>query len=1184
MQLRMLGPVQLQDASGPIYAGGPKERTVLAVLAIHLSDVVSEDTLIDALWPEDPPRTAPRTLQSYISRLRRVLNGSQDLTIEALPGGYRLSAGPIGIDVAVVEQHASEGRAHAGRDDPEQAAASFALALSAWSGRPLGEFADEAWAQPESIRLSELRKTILEERIDADLRCGRHALLVGELEAQCRADPFRERLWAQRMVALYRSGRQAEALAVGRELRRRLADELGVDPSPGLQTLERAILTQDASLETPSRRVGEPATGNVPFPPGLTVSGPAAFVGRTNELAILHECWADTASGGRATVFVGGEPGIGKSRLIGEFARGLHDSGVRVLFGTCEEDLDVAYQPFAEALRPLVAHCEIGVLQEHVRKHGGELGRLVPDVGVRIADLPPPLSAEPEAERFRLFEAVTAILETAATAAPVLLVLDDLQWANRPTLLLLRHLLRQQRAGSLMVVGLYRATETSDVLTDTFADLRRSQDVQRVVLDGLDVDNVIAYVQALAGTELDERGFAFARRLHEETAGSPFFVGEVLRHLLETGAIKRNGERWESTVESFELPASVREVIARRTGRLSAPTREVLTLAAVVGPTFSLSLLERANGVHGDALLDAIEEAVVAGMVRDVVGAPGTYTFAHALVRRALYDEPSVLRRARIHRRVAEALEASDGAVDVAGIAMHYLAAAADGVADKAIAYAARAGEQAIEHVAYEEAVRFYEKALEVAEWANLGSTTTTLDLLIGLAGALWKVGEVLPSREMYGRAATLARDLGDAERFGLAALRNPADLGGFAHAMSTDTDLVALLEEALVQLGDTDTASRARVLARLSVELFYTPYAEDRRSALADRAIAVADRVGDPEVLLYTLHCREWATAGPDVPLEERLVRTDAILRLADELGNIEVAYQARFLRFVSFLEAGDFSNLDREADAGRILAAQLGVPGFVPWIAGYESLRAWIAGRLEEGDRLSMQALEEALQRRADPDLVFAVLGAQPILFRYLRTVGDALSLLEPMAEQFADFRPLQSGLALAYMLDGQRSNAAKYYELVAEHDLADVPREATWLLTLGIMGKVCFYLGDERRASIIYDELAPYADRWIATVVTSLGPVSRVLGILAMLTGRFDDANRHFEDALQRTAAVPAPVFHAETCFNFADLLHRRGRPEDRERARELVAEALRIANELELVTLTQWAQPLADELAS
>ena len=248
------------------------------------------------------------------------------------------------------------------------------------------------------------------------------------------------------------------------------------------------------------------------------------------------------------------------------------------------------------------------------------------------------------------------------------------------------------------------------------------------------------------------------------------------------------------------------------------------------------------------------------------------------------------------------------------------------------------------------------------------------------------------------------------------------------------------------------------------------------------------------------------------------------------------------------------------------------------MPWVAAYDSLRTWIAGQLDEADQLAGQALDLALARRSDPDLVFAVIGAQQILFRYLGDPSGVLAILEPVIGQFPDFTPLHCGLGLIYMQTEQPDKCRETFELVAKHDFADHPREGTWLLIMGIMGICCAYLKDERRAQVLYDTLMEYEDRWIATVVTSLGPMSRVLGVLARTLGRIDDAERHFQHALAQTDAVPAPLFHAETCYDYASLLVERDAPGDGERAGALISSARKTAGELSLATLERWITTL------
>jgi len=562
-------------------------------------------------------------------------------------------------------------------------------------------------------------------------------------------------------------------------------------------------------------------------------------------------------------------------------------------------------------------------------------------------------------------------------------------------------------------------------------------------------------------------------------------------------------------------------------------------------------------------------------------GTPGSFRFAHELMRRALLDDLGELRRARVHRLVAEALLAEPASSNVAEIAIHYLAGAADGAAHQAIEYASRAARDAVARVAYEEAVHLYERALEVAEWAGLLETALGCDLLLGSADALWKSGDVLPSREMYGRAARLARKVGDAERLARAALRADADLGGYAHSMSTDEELVTQLEEALAAIEPGDNELRARLLARLAVELFTTPGAHARRTTFADEAVEIAQRLGDKRVLLHTRHCREWATVGPDLAPSTRLERAGAILNLAGSLQDLEVAYQARFLRFVTFLEMGDFEGADAEAAEGRQLAERLGSPGFVPWVNAYESLRAWVAGRLEEADELSARALDQALQARVDPQLAFAVIGAQGILIRYLRDTSLVAGILEPMLEQFPNFPTLRVGLALLCLYGNDLEGCRRHYEAGGANDFLDMPRDGTWLLNMGMAGMCCAALGDERRAEILYPLLLQHSERWVAAVVTSIGPMTKVVGGLASTLGWYEVAEIHYERALDQTSSVPAPLFEADARYDYARMLVQRDGPGDRMRARTHLEQAMRTADEFGLDILKSWTEELAKQ---
>ncbi|HKY75413.1 MAG TPA: AAA family ATPase, partial [Acidimicrobiia bacterium] len=374
------------------------------------------------------------------------------------------------------------------------------------------------------------------------------------------------------------------------------------------------------------------AASSIPMPALLTDIG-RIFVGREAELERLQPLWKEAAAGDRRIALLAGEPGVGKTRLAAELAIQVHEQGATVLAGRCDEDLGVPYQPFVEALRHFVDHASPSALKERLGRYGGELTRLVPELSERVVDLPEPLRSDPETERYRLFDAVAAWLTAAATEEPLVLVLDDLQWAAKPTLLLLRHVLRNSEVRRLLVIGTYRDTElTHDhPMVELLADLRRDDTIERLSLSGLDDAGVAAFVEQASGQTLDDDGLALARALYQETEGNPFFVREVLRHLAETNAITRHGDRWTTSVpiDQLGIPEGVREVVGRRLARLSASANQALRAAAVVGPEFEANVLRAAAEMTEHELFAALDEAVAARLVSEV--SPVGFRFAHAV-------------------------------------------------------------------------------------------------------------------------------------------------------------------------------------------------------------------------------------------------------------------------------------------------------------------------------------------------------------------------------------------------------------------------------------------------------------------------------------------------------------------------------------------------------------------------
>ncbi|HEY3238481.1 MAG TPA: AAA family ATPase, partial [Acidimicrobiia bacterium] len=490
---------------------------------------------------------------------------------------------------------------------------------------------------------------------------------------------------------------------------------------------------------------------------------------------MLESAWKQVEQGALRLVLVAGEPGIGKTRLATEAALRAHQQGGLVLLGRCDEDLAVPYQPFVDALRHLVAVCPEDVLAEGLAGRGGELVRLLPDVAKRVPGLTHPQSADPDTERYLLFSAVAGLLQSVAQWRPVLLVLDDLHWATKPTLLLLKHLIRSSDPMALLVVGTYRDSDIGPrhPLTDVLAELHREPGVERLALRGLSGDEAVAMMANLAGHDLDGPELALAHAVHAEADGSPLFMWELLRHFRDRGELRQEGDRWTFRGELAGIPDSVREVIGHRLSRLPEPVDRLLALGAVIGPEFDVAVLSPLAGVERSVVLDGLAAARQAAVVKEVEGSPGRFTFAHAVIRHTLYDELGPARQVELHRRVAETLEALDAEADVSELAHHWLAAipqtrvSADDVA-RAARYAEQAGRRAMASLAYEEAAHHFEGALRAARQS--GNEGQVGELLIQLGEAQRCAGDPA-HRETLLEAGRLALRRSDPDQAARAAL-----------------------------------------------------------------------------------------------------------------------------------------------------------------------------------------------------------------------------------------------------------------------------------------------------------------------------------------------------------------------------------------------------------------------------
>jgi class 3 adenylate cyclase len=919
----------------------------------------------------------------------------------------------------------------------------------------------------------------------------------------------------------------------------------------------------------------EPAVAAVPLPPLVTGSR-TVFVGRDVEIERLEALWKESSAGEHRIALVAGEPGVGKTRLAAELSGSVYAAGAVVLAGRCDEEMGVPYQPFVEALRHLVSRVPEPDLAGRLGRFGGELVRLVPELA-SVADLPTPLSSDPETERYRLFDAVAAWFSALSSTAPVLLVLDDLQWAAKPTLLLLRHVLRSSEPMRLLVVGTYRNTEVGrgSPLAELLANLRRDGGMERISLSGLDAAAVADFLGQAAGRAVSEEDEVLARVLHAETEGNPFFVSEVLRYLIETGGVLQEDGRWVTTqpIETLGIPEGVRDVVGQRLSRLSESANEALSLAAVVGTEFELAVLEQAGSVSGEDLLSALDEVVAAHLVAEVAGPPGRYRFAHALVRDALYDELSAPRRVRRHARVAEAIQAVHaGALDdhLPALAHHYaLAAAPTAPREMAVDFAARAGDRALAQLAHDEAASYYRQALELLD---VGEEARRLDLLLALGEAERRAGDAR-YRQTLLDAATLAKQLGDIDALTHAALTN--NRGLFSVVGLVDDERVEVLEDALAAHPDPDSPVRARLLAGLGRELVYGD--RHRRVRLSDEALAIARRVGDAPTLAEVLLGRFYAIAAPTTAAE-RLENMRQLVDLAETLEDPALACRALGFRARVAVELGDIEQADACLDAHDRLSSDLGQP-HLRWFANWQrTAQALWRGQTEVAERGAGETHELARAcGQPDADLFF-VLNTFWIRFEEGRLDDELVALLLDTLARHPGATFLEGWLALLYAETGRLTEARRCLGRLEDPGYARLGFDHLWLAGLCPAAAAAARVGDANGCAVLSELLAPFSECVAACAHMILGSVAHHLGMLATAVGDFDSAEIRFAAAEATHERIGAPAWLARTWIEWARMLRDRAGPGDDDRSRALLGHVLESARTLGLVGVERQAVAL------
>jgi DNA-binding CsgD family transcriptional regulator len=925
------------------------------------------------------------------------------------------------------------------------------------------------------------------------------------------------------------------------------------------------------------------------------------FVGRERELAALATR-LDVALAGRGGVaLIAGEPGIGKTRLAEELAGRARRRGAVVLWGRCHEGGGApAFWPWSQIVRALLRDRDAQDVRETLGPSAPEIAQLVPEVRELLSGLPEPSVAAPDQARFRLSVAATAVLSAAARARPLVVILDDLQWWDAPSLLLLCFLAREIADARVLVLATYRndALRGGHPLQEAIAALARVPRCDRLNLGGLDEPEIARMIAATTGAVPPTAVVSTVRR---RTDGNPFFVTEVARVLGEGGPDGRPDEDAWCVV----IPPTVLDAVQARLGRLSEGCQHLLTVAAVVGRVFNLGALGCAPGGRrsrsgGDRMLSLLEEAERAQIIVGVADRPGRFRFVHDLVREALHAALPVSRRVLLHRRIGAALEGlsgGDAEAHLEELAHHFFEAVPGGDVEKAIAYAARAGRRAAMRGAPEEGARFFDMALRALEMLPGPTAERRYELLMQRGGAEVRAGRPDAARESFGGAAALARRnhalrpcAQTAERLARAALG--PDLSGLTHGV-VDWRGVRLLEEALAAVGDGDRALRARLLARLGMELYY---AEDRArsTALSQEAVRLARSAADPAALAFTLQARRWVAWGPDT-IAERLALGAELVELAPRLEDRELALAGHHTRFVALQELGEMEVVAEEAERQARLADELRTPYYQWHVTVYRAMRAVLDGRFDEGESLAGRAF--TFGQRAEAPNAEQILALQRIFLRRQQgQPAEAEATVRRAVGQYPTLVVWRCALAVLACETDQREEARRLFEQVARDGFAGLPRDLFWLGNVALLSETCAQLGDRERAATLHALLAPYAtlNVMIGRAVC-LGSAARYLGLLAATRGDRTAAARHFDDALTANVRMGAQPLVACTQYDYAAMLL--GHPAsaahalrsrqtwsaeqartDRRRARELLEEALATAQALGMAGLADRGERL------
>jgi DNA-binding SARP family transcriptional activator/tetratricopeptide (TPR) repeat protein len=1103
---------------------GRQGRQLFAFLALERHRRVRRTELVGVLWPERPPSSAESALSALLSKLRRALGDG------ALAGG-RGEVGLVLPDGAWVDVEAA--REALGRAETELASGHWSAAWDAVA--PVVEISDReflpgidaAWTEEPRREVEELRLDALECTARAGLRLGRSELAAADRAARALvvAAPYRESGYAALMEVLAVRGNTAEAVRVFETLRQFLRDELGTTPDRAVTGLHERLLRGELE-PPPARRAAARPRGDhdaLGSAAALASAADEPLAGRAVELERIRAALEDRAPAERRTlVAIAGEPGIGKTRLAAAIAEKARTEGATVAYGRCLEESSLPFGPWIQAFRPLIAQLTADDLAQLPAGVAADVARFVPELRDRVGEAQGAADADLDLSRYHLLEQGTRLVVRTARQNPLLVVIDDLHWADRSSLLFLLHLVRSNLAAPIRLFGTYRDTDLDrdHPLLSTFAELARDEALRTIHIGGLGPEAVGELLSAASRRAVDP---GMVDAIERETGGNPFFINQLVGHLAEVAGKEPADLDDPAVLRRLGVPEGVRRVVVRRVERLGDGARTALVSAAAIGREFELGLLERVCTVGEDDLLDGLDRATGAGLL--TASGRDRYAFSHALVRAALYGELGEARRTRLHRRIGEELaRRSEGREQPLAELAHHFARAGPEETDRAVVFARRAADRARRSLAYEDAIELLQGAIARRKADVPIDKRDLASLLVELGAAQRRAGESARARVSFERAARLAGSAGSPTLFAEAALGFAGP--GWETLGVHDRAAVRLLEEALAMLPAGDAVHRSCVLARLAVAHYFGRLGEV--AELAGQALAMARRLGDRRALASGLLAELYAHWRPG-GAERRLSLATQLAVLGEETSDLEMVALADWWRSLSYLELARRDELDSSVARRAEVADRLRMPSHRMWASASNALLAMLDGRWTDAERMT-DALPEVGQGERD--------AAQVAILQRLQYAVErgGLEEIEPAvraaADEFPDVPAWRAALAFVLGELGRLDAARAQFDLVAAGDFDDVPFDGQWVATLNVCGLVAFTLGDERRASILFERLRPFAGETVVSGAGAAiqGPVALTLVRLAQLTRRDGEIEPLLARARNWCAAMRSPPWTA------------------------------------------------------